>query len=104
MTLLNIIATFPSEQIVVTTGQAALFILNITVLTLQKMQHLGCWTMHVLCYIYTPGHVEAIINTLRWLLFLTSSNPTNSLCHERLVYVNQSVSLPLCQDTDRCQF
>ena len=54
-TLLNIMSPFPTEQIVVTAGQVAIFILTRRVLALiKKKGYLDCWTTHVLCHINTP--------------------------------------------------
>lgn len=37
---------------------------------IEKMGHLGHWTVHVLCYSNTPWHVEALINTYNVCYFL----------------------------------
>ena len=38
--------------------------------SIEKVRHLGCWIMHVLCYSNTPWHVETIINTYGVCYFL----------------------------------
>ena len=60
----------PTEQIVVTAGQVAIFILKFTVLALKKCDTWG----YGLCYINTLWHVDDIINTFTALVDLSRSN------------------------------